>query len=58
MLPVIAHNLLQSITLLGNASRLLADKAIAGFTVNQERISGLGGQEPHSRDSTEPGHRL
>ncbi len=58
MLPVIAHNLLQSITLLGNASRLLADKAIAGFTVNRERIDGTGGQEPHPRDRAEPGHRL
>jgi fumarate hydratase class II len=46
MLPVIAHNLLQSITLLGNASRLLADKAIAGFTVNKERISGLVDKNP------------
>jgi fumarate hydratase class II len=46
MLPVIAHNLLQSITLLGNASRLLADKAIAGFTVNRERMEGLVGQNP------------
>jgi fumarate hydratase class II len=32
MLPVIALNLLQSITLLGNVSRVLADKAVAGFT--------------------------
>jgi fumarate hydratase class II len=46
MLPVIAHNLLQSITLLGNASRLLADKAIAGFTVNQERIASLVDKNP------------
>jgi fumarate hydratase class II len=46
MLPIIAHNLLQSITLLGNASHLLADKAIAGFTVNQERITGLVGKNP------------
>ena len=46
MLPVIAHNLLQSITLLGNASRLLADKAVAGFTVNKERVAGLVGQNP------------
>ncbi len=38
MLPMIAHNLLQSIDLLANASRVLADKAIAGFTVNQEAI--------------------
>lgn len=46
MLPVIAHNLLQSITIMGNASRLLTDKAIAGFTVNQERIAGLLDKNP------------
>jgi fumarate hydratase class II len=39
MLPVIAYNLTQSIEILANASRLLADKAIAGFTVNQEQIN-------------------
>ena len=39
MLPVIAHNLLQSIGLLANASRALADKAIAGFRVRADRIS-------------------
>jgi fumarate hydratase class II len=38
MLPVVAHNLLQSIEILANASVCLADKAIAGFTVNQENI--------------------
>ena len=38
MLPVIAHNLLQSIELLANASRALADSAIQGFTVNPERL--------------------
>ncbi len=46
MLPVIAHNLLQSITLLGNAAQLLADKAVAGFIVNRTRISGLVDQNP------------
>ncbi len=46
MLPVIAHNLLQSITILGNASRLLADKAIAGFTVNTGRVGGLLDKNP------------
>ena len=39
MLPVIAHNLLESVRLLANASRLLADSAIAGFTVNQARLA-------------------
>ena len=38
MLPLIAYNLLQSIGLLANVSRLLADKAIAGFTVNTDRV--------------------
>jgi fumarate hydratase class II len=38
MLPVIAYNLLQSIELLSNATRLLADKAITGFTVNEDNI--------------------
>lgn len=39
MLPVIALNLLQSIQLLASAARMLADNAIAGFTVNQARIA-------------------
>ena len=39
MLPVAAYNLLQSIELLANASTCLADKAIAGFTVNTDNIN-------------------
>ena len=39
MLPVATHNLLQSIELLANASTCLADKAIAGFTVNVDNIN-------------------
>ena len=35
MLPLVAHNLLQSIEILANACTCLADSAIAGFTVNQ-----------------------
>ncbi|HSM99713.1 MAG TPA: class II fumarate hydratase [Rudaea sp.] len=38
MLPVVALNLLQSIGILAHASRLLADKAIAGFKVRQDKI--------------------
>ncbi len=37
-LPLIAANLLDSIQLLGNASRLLADSAIAGLTVREAHI--------------------
>ncbi|MEZ8826636.1 class II fumarate hydratase [Vibrio amylolyticus] len=38
MLPVIAHNILESIELLANSSTALADKAIAGFTVRQDNL--------------------
>ncbi|MGH7187014.1 MAG: lyase family protein, partial [Pseudomonadota bacterium] len=39
MLPVIAYDLCQSLEILGNAARLLADRAIAGFRVNQEVLT-------------------
>lgn len=38
MLPLIAYNLLQSISLLANAARLLADRAIADFRVREEKL--------------------
>ena len=46
MLPVIAYNLLQSIQLLANTSRLLADRAIAGFKVNEEAIKAALDRNP------------
>jgi fumarate hydratase class II len=46
MLPVVAYNLLQSISLMSNASRQLADKAIAGFTVNEENLVDALGRNP------------
>jgi len=46
MLPVIAHNLLQSLHILASASRLLADKAVQGFTVNREQIAVLVEKNP------------
>jgi fumarate hydratase class II len=38
MLPLVGYKLLESIRLLANVSRALADAAIAGFTVNQARL--------------------
>lgn len=38
MLPVVAHNLLQSIEILTNACTCLADSALAGFSVNQANL--------------------
>src|SRR5690606_10962643 len=46
MLPLIAYNLLQSIDLLANASELLADKAIASFTVNQANLEKALARNP------------
>lgn len=39
MLPLVAHNLLQSIGLLANACHVLADKAITGFSIRQDNIN-------------------
>ncbi len=38
MLPLIAANLIESITILSNAARLFADNAIKGFTVNKANV--------------------
>ncbi len=38
MLPVIAHNILESIELLSNSATALANKAIATFTVRQDNL--------------------
>jgi len=46
MLPVIAHNLIQSIELTASAARVLADSAIEGFTVNTERLDSALARNP------------
>ena len=46
MLPLIAYDLLQSVDILSSASRLLADKAIEGFSVNHDRINEALAKNP------------
>jgi fumarate hydratase class II len=41
MMPVIAYNLLQSVEILANASRLLAEKCVEGIEANRERCEEL-----------------
>ncbi len=41
MMPVMAYNLLQSISLLSTASHVFADRAIVGLEVNRERCESL-----------------
>jgi len=37
MLPLIAHNLLQSITLMANSATLMAEKCVSGITANEKK---------------------
>ncbi len=46
MLPVVAHNLLESITILANASRNLADRSVSRLTVRKEIIADKVGRNP------------
>ncbi|HHY07225.1 MAG TPA: class II fumarate hydratase [Corynebacteriales bacterium] len=46
MLPVMAINLLESITILGNVSEILADRTIDGITANVERCLELAESSP------------
>ena len=46
MLPVIGRNLLESLTLLARASRLLADRCVDGITADEERCLDLAQGSP------------
>ncbi|CAN5258402.1 class II fumarate hydratase [soil metagenome] len=41
MMPVLAHNLLESITLLANAARVFAERCVDGISANDARIREL-----------------
>jgi fumarate hydratase class II len=46
MLPVVAASLLESIKILGNVIRLMADKAIASFTVRHDQLQAALSRNP------------
>jgi len=46
MLPVVALNLLQSLEILSSSCNVLADKAIAGFTVREDKIQSALERNP------------
>ncbi len=46
MLPVIAHNLLESINILGNAVANFADKSVSRLNVNKEQMAEMVGRNP------------
>jgi fumarate hydratase class II len=46
MLPVVAHNLLESIEILANAARNLADRSVSKLRVKKEEIADMVGRNP------------
>jgi fumarate hydratase class II len=46
MLPVIARNVLESVRLLANVSRLLADRCVRGITANADRLREYAESSP------------
>lgn len=46
MLPLVAHNLLESIKILGNAAKNFADRSVKGFKVKDEHINKMVGKNP------------
>lgn len=46
MLPVVAHNLLQSIEILANAATNFAERSVEGVKANREKIAQMVGKNP------------
>ena len=46
MLPVVASNLVESIEILAGAARVLADKAISGFSVREDQVAAALSRNP------------
>lgn len=46
MLPVVAHNLLESIRILANTARNLADRSVSRLTVKEDVIADMVGRNP------------
>lgn len=46
MLPMIAHNLLESVNILANSAKNFADRSVSGLTVRKENIAGMVGRNP------------
>lgn len=46
MLPMVAHNLLESIKILANAARNFADRSVSGLTARENEINQMVGKNP------------
>ena len=56
--PVIARNLLDSITILSSAATMLAEKCVDGLEANEENLTRARGVHAGHRHRAEPLHRL
>lgn len=46
MLPLVAHNLLESVKILGNAAQNFADRSVKSFKVKEDHIKEMVGKNP------------
>ena len=58
MIPVMAYNVLQSVTILANGCRLFADRCVEGLEANDERCEELVEQSLAMVTALNPAHRL
>ena len=57
-MPMMARNLLESIRLLANVSRLFADRCVDGIEADEERCRAYAESSPVDRHVAQPVHRL
>ena len=58
MMPVIAHNLLESLELLGNAATVLAEKCVRGITANVQQCHAYAERTASLVTAVAPGVHL
>jgi len=58
MMPVMAYNLLQSITLLSNATRIFTQKCVSGLKANEERCQEMIQKSLAMVTAFKPAYRL
>ena len=56
--PMIAYNVLQAMTLIGDASASFADNCVVGIRADEERIAQADAREPDARHRARPDDRL
>ena len=58
MMPVLAHNLSESISILANAARVFAERCVEGIEANEASGPGIGRAQRDSGDGPQSPHRI